>query len=281
MATSIIAVPGQPTARTGALILIVPGDPSQGFELDRAPNSAGSPGTYATIAGGGVDGIFAPANGLRYFDPLPTGLDVWYRYRHKGSGLLPGAYSAGIQVTPGVLGAGDFPHAETGIGRAGVNVTALAARLSAGQSIRTVTIQVPQGAFAPLRASDSWTRNSVGGYFHPNVTGSFELAAAMIPNLLDTDRVIAFRARMWKNSGSDTCQCFLEGQKDNGTVNTRGTATLTVTGSYSTKEVVMGGSEFVVGTEALRFTLNFNAAATATNARLVWAEIDVEREELF
>jgi len=281
MAVSVIAVPGSPTAKTGSLILVVPGDPAQGFELDRAPDSGGSPGTYATIAGGNVDGIHAPASGLKFFDPLPAGPKVWYRYRHKGGGLLSGAYSSAIQVTPSLQQSEKFPRSETGLGRAGVTVSALAARLGAAQSIRTVTIQVPQGAFSALRAADNWTRNSVGGYSHPNVITTFHLAAAMIPNLLDTDNVTKFRARMWKNAAADTCQCLLQGQKDDGTMNSRGTATLAATGAWTTQEVVMGGSEFIVGTEALRFTLNFKSTTSIADARIVWAEIDVEREELF
>jgi hypothetical protein len=62
------------------------GDETLDIEIQRAPDSGGSPGTWATIA-------IVPGTTQVFGDPLPsTGATFWYRSRHVGGGFTASAY---------------------------------------------------------------------------------------------------------------------------------------------------------------------------------------------
>lgn len=79
----------RPQVRYGNVLRIVPGNATQYLELDRAPDSAGVPGTWATIAV--LDPL--PKQGAFYTDYLyPTTSAFWYRVRHSGPDITAGSY---------------------------------------------------------------------------------------------------------------------------------------------------------------------------------------------
>lgn len=81
----------------GILNRLVPGDPTLEVEVDRAPDSGGSPGTWATIARVGP----FPQSGGYFFDHLPRNTStLWYRARHVGPGVTSGAYTTPVSGTP-------------------------------------------------------------------------------------------------------------------------------------------------------------------------------------
>lgn len=95
-----IDVDGDPRRTTtlyGVAITLIPDDTSLKFEVQRAPDSSGSPGTWGTVA---VVGPF-PRSGGTYQDPRPyTGAVWWYRARHVGIGVDAGAWSSPVSSAP-------------------------------------------------------------------------------------------------------------------------------------------------------------------------------------
>jgi hypothetical protein len=72
--------------QSGIALGLWAGDESLEIEIQRAPNVAGSPGTWATIA-------IVPGTTTVFGDPLPaTGETFWYRSRHIGGGFTAGVY---------------------------------------------------------------------------------------------------------------------------------------------------------------------------------------------
>jgi hypothetical protein len=64
----------QPRFRSGIVLRVVPGDHTAPVEIERAPDSGGSPGTYISL---GNNFVF-PKNGGFHTDFLPNdGLTYW------------------------------------------------------------------------------------------------------------------------------------------------------------------------------------------------------------
>lgn len=84
-----------PLLRHGVVLRIVPGNAAQDVEIDRAPDSGGSPGTFANI-----DRVTPPAkSGFLYVDVRPFSTATWwYRARQVGVGINPGSYAASIST---------------------------------------------------------------------------------------------------------------------------------------------------------------------------------------
>jgi len=70
-------------------------------EVQRAPDSGGSPGTWATL----LDNLPPlPASGGIVVDPRPSTTDRWhYRWRHKGAGVDVGAWSTSWSALPDLV----------------------------------------------------------------------------------------------------------------------------------------------------------------------------------
>ena len=91
----------------GIAITLVPGRDASGrpwtstSEVQRAPDSGGSPGTWATIA----DDVPAlPPAGAPFVDQRPATTDRWhYRWRHKGPGFGLGNFSASVSALPDLI----------------------------------------------------------------------------------------------------------------------------------------------------------------------------------
>jgi hypothetical protein len=80
--------------RTGNRLGLLVGHPDWSTELQRAPDSGGSPGTYATI------GLLGPGFARIYDDRLPDdGNQYWYRARHIRNGHSDGAWSTAVPAT--------------------------------------------------------------------------------------------------------------------------------------------------------------------------------------
>lgn len=82
-----------PAFQYGVLLFIQPGDHTQRVRIERAPDSAGSPGTYVNIATAGP----FPRGGGYYFDERPNTTGTWwYRARHEAGSQYG---SAGAYLT--------------------------------------------------------------------------------------------------------------------------------------------------------------------------------------
>jgi len=85
----------------GIALSLIPGPdpgPSLLVEIQRAPDAAGVPGTWVTID---TVGPFPKSGGV-YFDPRPkvVGEIWWYRARHVGATVDPGAYTNAVNASP-------------------------------------------------------------------------------------------------------------------------------------------------------------------------------------
>lgn len=79
-------------APIGIVLALYPSDPSLSIEIQRAPDSGGSPGTAETIA------IVTP--GTRTYTDLRSGGTWHYRSRHVRSGANASAWTAWVAATP-------------------------------------------------------------------------------------------------------------------------------------------------------------------------------------
>lgn len=91
---------GKPGIRLGA----IPNPLGIGldFAIYRAPDSGGSPGSYAllrTIPGDQMSGVLKPIDDYTAQDNLI----YWYKGRHEGAGVDPSAYTADVSAKPGWL----------------------------------------------------------------------------------------------------------------------------------------------------------------------------------
>lgn len=93
-AAPIVAQAKIPVA-VGISLLLNPADPSYDFEIQRAPDVSGAPGTWATI------NAQVPGATKVFHDSLPLdGAKRWYRTRHVGFGDTPGPYNDPVSATP-------------------------------------------------------------------------------------------------------------------------------------------------------------------------------------
>jgi hypothetical protein len=86
-----------PEVRYGVILRMVPGDQTEEVEIERAPDSGGSPGSYAAVA---TVGPF-PKSGGFYVDYRPKdGATWWYRARHAAgyNYANPGAYFTAVSA---------------------------------------------------------------------------------------------------------------------------------------------------------------------------------------
>lgn len=79
---------------SGIALGLYAGNEGYAVEVQRAPNSGGAPGTWATIAE-------IPGTTTVFVDPLPSdGATRWYRARHIASGLNDGAWTPSVSGVP-------------------------------------------------------------------------------------------------------------------------------------------------------------------------------------
>lgn len=80
--------------RAGIALAVWASDPSCDIEIERAPDSGGSPGAFALVA-------TVPGSTKVWIDDLPTdGAVRWYRIRHVLSGMTASAYTCSKSGTP-------------------------------------------------------------------------------------------------------------------------------------------------------------------------------------
>lgn len=83
---------------TGIPIALYASDPAYAFDIQRAPDVAGAPGAYATIA------TDIPGAQQVYVDPLPLdNATRWYRIRHSGLGDTASSFIGPVSSKPVVL----------------------------------------------------------------------------------------------------------------------------------------------------------------------------------
>jgi hypothetical protein len=121
-------------------------------ELYRAPDSAGSSGTYALLAT--IPAADLNARGYVYRDVLPvTGTQYWYKWRHSGAGYAAGSYTAEVHAKAGWLPP-QLVYTDNGQAVLGV----------------PQTIQLAAPAFMPSSQASTWTQ--AGATLTPNVVGT-------------------------------------------------------------------------------------------------------------
>lgn len=90
-----------PSVQYGVQMLIVPGDHNALVEIERAPDSGGSPGTYVALTA-----VRVPKSGMFFTDVLPNdNATRWYRARHATSGIYgsAGSYFTAFSAVPRIL----------------------------------------------------------------------------------------------------------------------------------------------------------------------------------
>lgn len=88
--------PSQPTNIVGIALSLIPGDTTLQFDVWRAPDASGSPGTFVEV---GQVGPFSQAGGI-FLDQLPSSTAVWwYKVRHVGPTVDPGNFTTPISST--------------------------------------------------------------------------------------------------------------------------------------------------------------------------------------
>lgn len=89
----------------GIVLALYPFDQNFNIEIERAPDSSGSPGTYAALT-------TVPGTQQIFVDYLPSnGATYWYRARSSLSGYTPSAYTADVSGIPG----GVSPSVKAGV----------------------------------------------------------------------------------------------------------------------------------------------------------------------
>lgn len=241
-----------PLGETGIELKLVVAPTGLGLdiELERAPDSGGSPGTYAQIAK--IPQVASVAQ--LYRDALPrNGLTYWYRARESGDGVSAGGYSAAVSASPGWL-----PIVASGVDLPGRSVL--------GQPV-TVTLTAEDFK----TATDAEPYQRLNGYIRPRTAGTGITVTAGVR--LPVGAIITgFECRGMKVDAGDTMQPILYEVDTDGSSTTLASLTFSNSGSYQTQtdttltDPVQAGYRYVV-------SVQLNGVGTATDAILLWAKV--------
>ena len=173
---------------SGVALGLYAGNEGIPIEIQRAPDSGGSPGTFVTIAD-------VPGTTQVFVDPLPSdGAVRWYRARHVGSGLTVGAFTPNVSSAPSnippVVQRPPVPSASLD-----VNTTSTDAVVEiawSGGLTDTVTLSIDGGAYAappasPIvvgRASYDGGVDSVYNFLSVGLLGDQKTASVVVPRQL-------------------------------------------------------------------------------------------------
>jgi len=242
--------------RPGIDLELVPAPTGIGldFELERAPDSGGSPGTYAQIA-------FIPGNQMAgraypYRDRLPIdGATYWYRGRHSGAGVTAGGYTSAVSGTPGWL-----PNRVYG--------------LDGSQPVlgQVETIRLPHKFFTPDNDTVSYNHSATD--LRPgtaNVQADFQ-ASVVIPA---GATIVALRARVLTVNLGDQANLVL--YRVNDTPSSTNIASLTPGASASWQTISTTFSESVTATNSYLLGMYLLGVGSVADAGFMWAEIDIVR----
>lgn len=223
------------------------------IELERAPDSAGSPGTYAQIAK--IPQIGAVAQ--LYRDKLSRdGLTYWYRARLSGGGVSAGAYSAAVSASPGWL-----PLVAFGVELPDEPVL--------GQ---TVSVLVSAEDFDPTSDQEQFTR--LNGYVRPRTAGSGISVRAWVDLPVGAE-ITEFSCRGLRADAGDTNQPILYEVDGDGSSTTLSSLTFSASGSYQTQTDTF--SAFVQDGYRYVIAVQLTGVGAATDAILLWAKIKYRR----
>ncbi|HNA49711.1 MAG TPA: hypothetical protein PK594_02545, partial [Mycobacterium sp.] len=245
-----------PAGRTGVDLLLVPAPTGLGLEIElsRAPDSGGSPGTYAVLAT--VPGADISARGYWYRDDLPLDgtTTYWYKARHTGSGVSASSYTTDVSAQAGWL-----PIVAYG----GDN----------GEPIlgQTETIFLPHSAFAPISSATTWAATS--GYIRCATAGV--QADMQAPIVLPAGVTISgMRARVKTVNAGDKADLVLYRVDDTPTLTS--VASLTPGASASWQDVSTTFTEVTTGDNYL-LILNLLGASSVGDGALTSVELDYVR----
>jgi hypothetical protein len=263
------------------------------MEIERAPDSSGSPGTPESIA---ILEYVAP-NGTWFFDPRPLTTAVWW-YRYRGisdAGAVTSAWSGwrsataallteGTKRDPGgrgfyaglraeqlsdgkrALKASDTVGKETDDDLFIVNTKTVKVGTVASPGSLTKTIRIPASETVPSSNNDTWVYQTghVQGNTN-NVLASF-VGSMVLPKGVT---ITAFRTRLYRGTTSDTATATLrrlasDAQSDLAANTHNATGWLTQSTSLSQ----------LVGDESYFVFITLQGVATDGDARFQFAELD-------
>lgn len=245
-----------PAGRTGVDLLLVPAPTGLGLdiELSRAPDSGGSPGTYAVLAT--VPGADISARGFWYRDDLPLDgtTTYWYKARHTGNGVSASGYTTAVSAKAGWLPI---------IAYGGDN----------GEPIlgQTETIVLPHSAFAPTSSATGWT--ATAGYIRCSTAGiQADMQAPIV--LPPGVEITGMRCRVLTVNVGDKADLIL--YRVDTTPALTSVGSITPGASASWQDLSTTFSEVTTGNNYL-LSLNLLGVSTAADGRLTSVEIDYVR----
>jgi hypothetical protein len=241
----------------GVDLMLVPAPAGMGLdgELYRAPDSGGSPGSYAllaTIPGGQFAG-----RAYAYRDRLPvTGTQYWYKWRHTGAGLDASGYTIDTAAKAGWL-----PNIVYGVDP-GQPV------LGIGQRMRILYT-----AMVPLASGTTYDVSP--GYL---VAGTATVKSTFIGSVpVPAGSVLGTcRARLFRNDTGGTAEAkatFYAIDQDGGAFVSGSTLAATNSNGQTLSDTTLSGT-LVTPTTAVLLKVELTFPVTQTNARFVWGEVD-------
>lgn len=267
---------------------VTPTDPQQPVDIERAPDSGGSPDTGAaeTIV---EQRVFSRRGGL-VLDPLP-GDNTFrhYRFRHAFPGATPGAWSAWVKARPDIFDEDlssiyplrrEQPMADGGYAlRAGDAVgkeafddlfvgdtKTLKVGTAGSPSVLSKTVRVGYGELLPASSSTLWGTST--GYIHAGGAGSHKFYASVVLPAGVTITDVA--ARLYKNGAPDVVSATLYRVGDSGTWTSIASMIYSGGSGWATAAATL--SE-LVGANAYVIEVDLQPNATGTDARFAWYDI--------
>lgn len=249
-----------PVGNTGVDLLLVPAPTGLGLnlELSRAPDSGGSPGSYAVLAT--IPGADISARGFRYQDALALNgsTTYWYKMRHTGDGVSASGYTTDVSAVAGWLPVIVFGS-------------------DAGESIlgKTETRRYPAIDFQSASTSDAFLR---GVALVPETTGTTFVANFGIP-LEPGVTITGFRARMHRQGASDVATAKLVTYDESGSSTDGNTLTASTGAGYNTQTDPGGGVLPITldGTITVNARFDLKGNTVTTDAGALWVEVDFTR----
>lgn len=271
MSLNLSAIPSIPTgvAFTGIVVQLVPGNPFYGVQLQMAPDSGGSPGTYSDLhywPGGAYahEGIVHP-------EPLPIDDAYrWFRARHKEKGFTDGNWTTAIKSKPMLVKKISPPLAQQYLS---LNAQGLLTKTGTPAPV-TKTLRLGAGMFLPVSDVQTWTNTQ--GILTTNITAASRFFEGWFL-LPQGSTIIKTRLRAYRQTTSDIAICQLRRCTDTGGLTGIVTLTHDTTG-WQTKE--SSTLSEVVGAEHYITTLELKAASAEPDARFLYYEVDYTVSDL-
>lgn len=291
--TTFLRKPALPI-RPGIALQIVPGDTAYLVEVQRAPDSGGSPGTWVSI----LNNLqITSRSGEIFYDFLPvTGATWWYRARHVRLGATDGNWTASIAGVARDLGTGvpalvtiyplkrnepltDGDYALAAQDSGGVttpgtiyvpDTDTIGVGTQAVPSSLSKVFVVTSAGFIPEHSGTLYVRDGVGSYVTANAVSSQQnfLAPLILPPGVTITKI---ELRGFKTAAGDTLAAYLNKEDGSGTPTNLATADQGSTTGYATTAATL--SETVNGTYQYSLRAEISNLSAVGDARLLWVKV--------